>query len=138
MSRKKPPNGLHPTASENFRILGRNVVASLNRKGGNTPAIVGFGAVDHLATTHSVIACRSRQAYQFRMKFDIIEALRETLHTVPFLPFFVRLHSGEKLRVLHSDFLCVTRSNRIIYDSGKGMRILNPALISSVDVPTGK
>ena len=39
------------------------------------------------------------------MKFDIIEALRETLHTVAFLPFFVRLHSGERLRVLHSDFL---------------------------------
>jgi hypothetical protein len=75
---------------------------------------------------------------KFDLKFDIIEALRETLHTVPFLPFLVRLHSGEKLRVQHSDFLTVTRSNRIIYDAGKGMRILNPALISSVDVPTAK
>jgi hypothetical protein len=75
---------------------------------------------------------------KFDLKFDIIEALRETLQTVPFRPFFVRLHSGEKLKVRHSDFLTVTRSNRIIFDAGKGMRILNPALISSVDLPNGR
>ena len=75
---------------------------------------------------------------KFDLKFDIIEALRETLHTVPFSPFVVRLHTGAKLSVRHSDFLTVTRSNRIIFDAGKGMRILNPALISSVDVPNGR
>ncbi len=78
------------------------------------------------------------RAVKFDLKFDIIEALRETLHTVPSHPFIVRLHSGEKLSVKYSDFLTVTRSNPIIFDAGKGMRILNPALISSVDMRNGR
>ncbi len=75
---------------------------------------------------------------KFDLKFDTVEVLRETVHAAPFLPFYIRLHSGEKLRMQHPDFLTVTRSNRIIFDAGKGMRILNPALISSVNVPNEK
>ena len=72
---------------------------------------------------------------KFSLKFDIVEALRDNLHAAPFRPFKVRLHSGELLRVLNPDVLSITQSNYIIYDAGKGMRILNPTLIASVDFP---
>ncbi|MBI4623048.1 MAG: hypothetical protein HY736_07500 [Verrucomicrobia bacterium] len=67
------------------------------------------------------------------LKFDIVEALRDNLHASPFRRFVVRLHSGEKLTVPNPDVLTVTQSNYIVYDAGKGMRILNATLIASID-----
>lgn len=69
------------------------------------------------------------------LKFDIVEALRDNLHAAPFRPFRIRLHTGERLPVGNPDVLSVTQSNYIIYDAGKGMRILNSTLIASVDFP---
>ena len=72
---------------------------------------------------------------KFSLKFDIVEALRDNLHSSPFRRFVVRLHSGEKLTVANPDVLTVTQSNYIVYDAGKGMRILNATLIASIDFP---
>ena len=69
------------------------------------------------------------------LKFDIVEALRDNLHASPFRRFVVRLHSGEKFTVPNPDVLTVTQSNYIVYDAGKGMRILNATLIASIDFP---
>lgn len=69
------------------------------------------------------------------LKPDIVEALRDNLHASPFRRFVVRLHSGERLAVPNPDVLTVTQSNYIVYDAGKGMRILNATLISSIDFP---
>lgn len=72
---------------------------------------------------------------KFSLKFDIVESLRDNLHATPFRRFVVRLHSGEKLAVPNPDVLTITQSNYIVYDAGKGMRILNPTLIASIDFP---
>ena len=72
---------------------------------------------------------------KFNLRFDIIDAARESLHRSPFEPFHIRLHSGEVLKVTNPDFFTVTFSGRLIYDAGKGLRMLNPALIASVDYP---
>ena len=72
---------------------------------------------------------------KFNLRFDIIEAAREALHHVPFEPFNLRLHSGEILKVNHPDFFTVTFSGRMIYDAGKGVRMLNPTLVASLDYP---
>lgn len=69
------------------------------------------------------------------MKFDIVEAIREALHAELFSPFRLRLHSGEQLRISNPDVLTVTLSGRVIYDEGRGVRMLNPVLIASVDFP---
>ncbi len=69
------------------------------------------------------------------LKFDIVEALRDNLHLSPFRRFVLRLHSGEKLTVSNPDVLTVTQSNYIVFDAGKGMRILNATLIASIDFP---
>ena len=73
---------------------------------------------------------------KFALKFDIVEALRDNLHASPFRRFVVRLHSGEKLPVNNPDVLTVTQSNYIVYDAGKGMRVLNATLIASIDFPS--
>ncbi len=72
---------------------------------------------------------------KFSLKFDIVESLRDNLHATLFRRFVVRLHSGEKLAVANPDVLTITQSNYIVYDAGKGMRILNPTLIASIDFP---
>jgi hypothetical protein len=72
---------------------------------------------------------------KFNLRFDIIEAAREALHRVPFKLFNVRLHSGEILKVSNPDFFTVTFSGLLIYDAGKGLRMLNPTLIASIDYP---
>lgn len=73
---------------------------------------------------------------KFNLRFDIVEAAREALHRSPFEPFGVRLHSGEVLKVGNPDYFTVTYSGRLIYDAGKGLRMLNPALIASIDYPS--
>lgn len=72
------------------------------------------------------------------LKFDIVEALREALHADLFSLFRLRLHSGEVLRIANPDVLTVTLSGRVIYDAGQGVRMLNPALIASVDYPRAR
>ena len=72
---------------------------------------------------------------KFNLRLDIIEAAREALHRTPFEPFAIRLHSGEILKVANPDFFTVTFSRRLIYDAGKGLRMLNPTLVASIDYP---
>ena len=72
---------------------------------------------------------------KFNLRFDIIDAAREALHRTPFEPFNIRLHSREVLKVSNPDFFTVTYSGRLIYDAGKGLRMLNPTLIASIDYP---
>lgn len=74
---------------------------------------------------------------KFDLRFGIIESAREALHRVPFRPFNLRLHSGEILKITNPDFFTVTFSGELIYDAGKGLRMLNPALIASIDYPPG-
>jgi hypothetical protein len=73
---------------------------------------------------------------KFNLRFDIIDAAREALYRIPFEPFNLRLHSGEILKISNPDFFTVTFSGRLIYDAGKGLRMLNPTLIASIDYPT--
>lgn len=72
---------------------------------------------------------------KFTLRFDIVEGAREALHRAPFSPFNLRLHSGEILKVSNPDFFTVTVSGWLIYDAGKGARMLNPALVASIDHP---
>jgi hypothetical protein len=70
---------------------------------------------------------------EFTLKFAIVEAARERLHEAPFRPFVVKLHDGGKLRITHPDLLTVTKGGRVIFDDGRVFRILNPALIASIE-----
>jgi hypothetical protein len=69
------------------------------------------------------------------LKFAPVDAAREHLHATPFKGFRLRLHDGKGLRVKTPDDLTVTKGGWIIYD-GKTQRILNPAMIASVDAPS--
>jgi hypothetical protein len=75
-------------------------------------------------------------AVEFNLKFTIVEAARESLHATPFRAFKLALHDGTTLRVRTPDDLTVTKGGWIIYDDGKLQRILNPAMITSVDRPS--
>jgi hypothetical protein len=70
---------------------------------------------------------------KFDLKFSIVEALRDRLHGAPFRPFVVVLHDGQKLKVNNPDVLTVTLGHWVIYDDGRRTRIINPALISTVE-----
>jgi hypothetical protein len=67
------------------------------------------------------------------LKFPFVDEVRDALHRAPFEPFALRLHTGEKLKVLHPDWLSVTLSGRVIWDDGQEYRNLNPTLIASID-----
>jgi hypothetical protein len=75
-------------------------------------------------------------AVSFNLKFVIVDAAREALHAIPFRAFKLVLHDGHALRVRNPDDLTVTKGGWIIYDDGKLQRILNPAMITSVDLPS--
>jgi len=73
-------------------------------------------------------------AVEFNLKFAVVDAARELLHAAPFKAFTLRLHDGKTLRVRNPDELSVTKSGGwIVFDDGKIQRILNPAMITSVD-----
>ena len=76
-------------------------------------------------------------AVEFHLKFAVVDAARDLLHGSPFLPFRLRLHDGSVLEVTNPDMLSVTKAGVVIFDDGQLTRTLNPALISSVDRPTG-
>ncbi|MBM3856297.1 MAG: hypothetical protein FJ399_24580 [Verrucomicrobia bacterium] len=76
-------------------------------------------------------------AAEFHLKFAVVEAARALLHESPFLPFQLRLHDGSVLEIANPDVLSVTKAGVITYDDGRVMRTLNPALIASVDQPSG-
>lgn len=73
---------------------------------------------------------------ELTLKFAIVDAACEYLHAQPFKGFRLKLHDGKTLRVKTPDDLAVTRGGWIIYDDGKTQRILNPAMVASVDVPS--
>ena len=74
-------------------------------------------------------------AIELTLKFAIVDAAPEYLHSQRFKAFRLKLHDGKTLRVKTPDDLAVTRGGWIIYDDGKTQRILNPAMVASVDVP---
>jgi hypothetical protein len=73
---------------------------------------------------------------ELTLKFAIVDAAREHLHATPFKGFRLKLHDRKSLRVKTPDDLTVTKGGWIIYDDGKTQRILNPAMVASVDVPS--
>jgi len=75
---------------------------------------------------------------KFDLKFSIIDMMRDRLHAVPFQPFVVVLHSGERLRVKNPDTLTVTLSGWVIYDDGAKARMLNPALVAEIETKSAK
>ena len=51
----------------------------------------------------------------------VIESIREFNQAVPFVPYEIRMASGEKYRVPHPDFIMVSpRGNWVIVADGKG------------------
>ena len=72
-------------------------------------------------------------AIELTLKFGIVEAARERLQEASFRPFILKLHDGEKIRITNPDLLSVTKGGRIIFDDGRVFRILNPALIASIE-----
>jgi hypothetical protein len=75
-------------------------------------------------------------ATELTLKVAIVDAAREYLHAQLFKAFRLKLRDGKTLRVKTPDDLTVTRGGWIIYDDGKTQRILNPAMVASVDVPS--
>ena len=75
-------------------------------------------------------------ALELTFKFAFVDPARENLHAQPFKAFRLRLHDGKTLRVKAPDDLTVTRGGWIIYDDGTAQRILNPAMVAPVDVPS--
>ncbi len=70
---------------------------------------------------------------EFTLKFGILEATREALHSAPFKPFRLRLHDGTLLRVSNPDLLWVSKGGTIVFDDAKMLRILNPAMITAIE-----
>ncbi len=73
---------------------------------------------------------------ELTLKFAIVDAAREHLHATPFRGFRLRLHDGKMLRVKTPDDLTVTKGGWVIFDDRRTQRILNPAMIASVDAPS--
>jgi hypothetical protein len=70
---------------------------------------------------------------EFTLKFGILEAAREALHAAPFKAFKLRLHDGTRLSVNNSDVLWVSKGGTIVFDDAKTLRILNPAMVTSIE-----
>lgn len=70
---------------------------------------------------------------ELTLKFAMVEAACEHLHATPFRGFRLSLHDEKSLRVKMPDDLAVTSGGGVIFDDGRTQRILNPAMIVSVD-----
>ncbi len=75
---------------------------------------------------------------KFDLKSGIGDRVRDRLHSAPFQPFVVVLHSGERLRVKNPDTLTVTLSGWVIYDDGAKARMLNPTLVAEIETKSAK
>jgi hypothetical protein len=65
-----------------------------------------------------------------------IELVREALHNQPFQPFDLRLADGRSLHVPHPDFVAVSTRRVVVIDSEeRGMSVLEPLLIVSIEIP---
>jgi hypothetical protein len=63
-----------------------------------------------------------------------VQAIRDLQHASPFVPYEIKMVSGEKYRVPHADFVSVSPRGDlvIVYDANLRMRMLNPMLIERV------
>lgn len=65
-----------------------------------------------------------------------VERLLELIHATPFVPFFVLLPNGEKMRVPHSDYAWVHPDRRtliVVAADGK-TRLLNHQMLLGVEI----
>ncbi|MBL9128826.1 MAG: hypothetical protein JNL97_14325 [Verrucomicrobiales bacterium] len=66
-----------------------------------------------------------------------IEDLRSLLKATPFVPFWVVLPNGEKLRIPHPEFAWIHPGERAVWvalESG-GTRLINWPLVTGLEVP---
>jgi hypothetical protein len=63
------------------------------------------------------------------------DAIKEALHTVPFVPFALQVVGGEKYVVQHPDFVAVSPTGRtlMLYIEGDRSRVIDLALISQLE-----
>ena len=64
------------------------------------------------------------------------EDLRDTREQSPFRPFILRVSDGRSFRIHHRDYLSISPDGRnvIVYKDDGGYHLLDPVLISGVDV----
>jgi hypothetical protein len=71
-----------------------------------------------------------------------IEAIRDLQRASPFVPYEIKMVSGEAYQVPHPDFVSVSPRGDmvIVYDADVRMRMLNPMLVGRVRPlpPSGK
>jgi hypothetical protein len=63
------------------------------------------------------------------------DAIKDALHTVPFVPFALEVVGGKKYVVQHPDFVAVSPAGRtlMLYTEGEHSVVLDIALISQLE-----
>jgi hypothetical protein len=66
-----------------------------------------------------------------------IEKIREVLHAQPFRPFAIHLADGDRLRVVHEDFVALEPAGRemIVYLPDSSHQIVTLAMVTRLEVP---
>jgi hypothetical protein len=66
------------------------------------------------------------------------DAIREALHTVPFVPFALQVVGGKKYAVPHPDFVAVSPTGRtlVLYTEGDRSTVIDIALVSQLERQT--
>ncbi|MSU49921.1 MAG: hypothetical protein EXS37_12690 [Opitutus sp.] len=72
-------------------------------------------------------------AAEFHLKFAVVDVARDLVRKSPFQPFRLKLHDGTIIEISNPDVISVTNAGVITFDDGHIVRVLNPALITSVD-----
>lgn len=68
-----------------------------------------------------------------------VDGIREAMNRNPFLPFTIRMTSGARVAVPHSDFAALTPSGRriVVTSADDSVEILDVLMIEAIEHPAG-
>jgi hypothetical protein len=63
------------------------------------------------------------------------DAIKDALHTVPFVPFALQVVGGKKYAVPHPDFVAISPTGRtlVLYTEGDRSTVIDIALVSQLE-----
>lgn len=72
------------------------------------------------------------------MPMGVVDIIREFNNAIPFVPYEVKMVSGERYEVLHPDFVSVPRNGSYVFvvDQHDRPHHLNPILIERASIRT--
>jgi hypothetical protein len=63
------------------------------------------------------------------------DAIKDALHTIPFVPFALKVVGGKKYAVPHPDFVAISPTGRtlVLYTEGDRSTVIDIALVSQLE-----